>query len=83
LTDLHVVFSLMADTGESPNSFVQTQEVAVVMPLGQAKSLNEYLTMIISRYERELAPINAIGHEPPQESEIEEMFKVLAGIGLH
>jgi len=74
LTDVHLVFSRMVDTGDSPNSLVQTQEVAVIMPLGQAKSLREYLTILLDRYERELGPIRGIGYQPPQDAELNSMF---------
>jgi hypothetical protein len=83
LTDLSLVFSTMADTGEAGNSLVTTQQAVVIMALGQVKSLAEYLNMIIARYEREIGPIGGVGRAPPNEAEIDGMFGILKGIGTH
>ena len=83
LADLSLVFSTMADTGDAPNTLATTDEAVVVMSLSQAKSLAEYLTMIIGRFEREVGPINGIGKAPPNEREIDGMFRILKSIGTH
>jgi len=83
LADLSLVFSTMADTGDHPNTLATTDEAIVVMSLSQAKSLAEYLTMIIGRFEREIGPINGIGKTPPNEREIDGMIRILQNIGTH
>jgi hypothetical protein len=83
LTDISIVFSTLADDGDLPNSFVQTQQVSVVMALGQVKSLGEYLTMIVARYERDIGPINGIGKSLPSDTELDPIFNILKGLGTH
>jgi hypothetical protein len=83
ISDVSVIFSLVADTGEVPSNYEQTQQVGVIMALGQAKNLAEYLTMIVSRYEREIGPILGVGNAPPDESELDFIFGILKGIGTH
>jgi Protein of unknown function (DUF3467) len=82
-TDVSLVFLSAADTGEQPVPWTLTEEVIVLMSLGQAKALSEYLTMIVNRYERELGPILALGKSPPTEQELDRMFSILKGIGVH
>lgn len=83
LTDIGLVFGNQADIGEGARTLVTTDEVLVQMPLGQAKALAEYLTMIVARYERTLGPIMALGKEPPIETELDSMFGILENVGLH
>jgi hypothetical protein len=83
LTDVSLIFSTLADVGEPPGGLVQTQEVGVIMALGQVKNLAEYLSMIISRYEREIGPIASVGKDLPSEAEVDGMFKILKDIGTH
>jgi hypothetical protein len=83
ITDLTLIFATLADTGEPPNTFVQTQQAAVIMSLGQAKSLAEYLTMIVSRYERDIGPINTGGKAAPSPDELDGIIALLRGMGTH
>jgi hypothetical protein len=83
LTDLSLVFATMADTGNPGNSLVTTQQAIVIMSLSQAKNLAEYLNMIIARYEREIGPIIGIGRVPPDEAEMDNIFRILTNIGTH
>ncbi len=83
VTDFSLIFSTNGDTGNSPRTFVQTQQVAVVMALGQVKNLWEYLGLIISRYEKEIGPIASVGKVAPAGSELDNIFEILTKIGVH
>jgi hypothetical protein len=81
--DCSIIFSTLSDTGDEPQTFEQTHQVEVIMALGQIKNLAEYLSMIVARYEREIAPINGIGEIPPNETELDSIFKILHAVGVH
>ena len=83
LTDIGLVFCNQADSGEGARTFTTTEEVLVQMPLGQAKALAEYLTLIVARYERTLGPISAAGKSPPSDIELDAMFGLLENVGMH
>jgi len=81
--DIGLIFANLADTGDAERTMVSTDEVLVQMAIGQAKALAEYLTMIVSRFERTIGPVRAIGKAPPSEGELDSMFRILENIGLH
>src|SRR5207342_3092389 len=83
ISDISIVFGTLADSGPDSASYEQRQEAAVIMSYGQAKNLAEYLTMIVTRYEREIGPVLGIGKSVPQESEVDGLFQMLQNIGVH
>jgi hypothetical protein len=80
--DIALTFSTAADPGGGVGPVVITDRVQIVMAHGQAKSLMEYLSLIVRLYEKEVAPIRVPG-TAPQETEVINQITNLRDLGTH
>jgi len=81
--DISLTFSTVSDPRGGLGPAIITDGTQVIMGYSQAKSLMEYLRLIIERFERDIGPIKAIGHGPPTDKELDTGMFDLLSAGSH
>lgn len=81
--DVSITFSTISDVRGGTGAPTISDRVQIILPYGQVKSLMEYLSLIVSAYEREVAHINTPGHGLPNDAEIHAMIARLKALGTH